>query len=130
MTERPINQPTRTEQAEAILTRKAARLASRILGRTARSEEDFAEAFTLEHVDLVAAIPDAEALLALGYPIVGPRDGLYILDDGGTYRVYIQERGATFFAERGLSFDQARAAAIDRIIRLNGIPFTPPGSPT
>ena len=128
MTER-LNQPTRQEQAEAILARKGAKLATRILGHTARTADDFRDAFTLEHIDLVAAIPTPASMLALGYTIVGPRDGLYILDDGGTYRVYLQEHGETLFAEAGLTFDQARSAVIDRILRLNGIPFMPPGSP-
>jgi hypothetical protein len=120
--------PTRHEQALAILNLKASRFASKILGRHARTTEDFEEAFTLEHVDLVAAIPNRDALLALGRNRVGPRDGLYVLDDGETYRVYVQERGETYFAERGLSFDRARDAVIERLIRLNGIPFTPPGA--
>lgn len=120
--------PTRHEQAEAILQMKAGRFASKVLGRHARTAEDFKEAFTLELIDLIAAIPDANAMLNLGRNRVGPKDGLYILDDGDTFRVYLQERGETYYAERDLSFDQARTAVIERIIRLNGIPFTPPGS--
>jgi hypothetical protein len=120
--------PTRHEQAEAILQMKAGRFASKVLGRHARTSDDFREAFTLELIDLIAAIPDTNAMLALGRNRVGPRDGLYILDDGGSFRVYVQERGETYYAERDLSFDQARTAVIERIIRLNGIPFTPPGT--
>lgn len=120
--------PTRQEQAEAILQLKAGRFASKVLGRHARTAEDFREAFSLELIDLIAEIPDPDTMLALGRSRVGPRDGLYILDDDGTFRVYVQERGETYYAERDLTFDQARTAVIERIIRLNGIPFTPPGT--
>ena len=123
-----MTRPTRQEQAEAILQLKAGRFASTVLGRHARTADDFSEAFTLELVDLIAAIPNPEAMLALGRNRVGPRDGLYVLDDGGSYRVYVQERGETFYAHRDLDFDTARTVVIEQLVRLNGIPFTPPGS--
>ncbi|MDJ0959669.1 MAG: hypothetical protein QNJ88_03350 [Acidimicrobiia bacterium] len=119
--------PTRQEQARAILERRGARVASQILQRRATNEADYREAFTLERIDLISEIPDAETLLTLGRNIVGPRDDLYILDDGGHYRVYLQERGETHSEVVGASFDEARNAAIDRIIMLQGLPFTPAG---
>ena len=119
--------PTRQEQARAILERRGARVASQILQRRATNEADFREAFTLERIDLISEIPDTEALLSLGRNIVGPRDDLYILDDGGHYRVYLQERGETHSEVVGATFDEARNAAIDRIIMLQGLPFTPAG---
>lgn len=122
-----MDQPTRQEQARAILERRGARLASQILGRRATTESDFRAAFNLERIDLVSEIPDSEALLALGRNIVGPRDDLYILDDGGTYRVYLQERGHTHHEVINVDFDTARNAAIDRIIMLQGLPFAPSG---
>lgn len=103
-------------------------MASSILGRRATSTADFEEAFTLEHVDLVAEISTSEAMMALGRNIVGPRDGLYVLDDEGSYRVYIQERGIALEEQRGLTFARARDAVIDRLLRLGGLPFVPPGS--
>lgn len=122
-----MNLPTRQEQAQAILHLKGAQLASRILGRRATSAADFAEAFNLERIDLIAEIPNPAALLALGKNIVGPRDGLYVLDDGGTYRVYLQEKGEAFSEVAGASFDQARDAVIDRLLQLGGLPFRPQG---
>ncbi len=115
--------PTRQEQAQAILQRKGARMASQILDRRATTAADFAEAFTLERVDVIAEIDGRAALLALGRNRVGPRDGLYILEEDDTFRVYIQERGIPHDERSRLSFDEAREAVIDRILLLNGIPF-------
>jgi len=116
--------PTRQEQARALLERKAARMASAILGRRAVSAADFAAALTVERIDVVAEIRHPDALLALGRNVPGPRDGLYVLRDGANrYRVYLQERGIPHYEGRELDFDQARAAVIDRIVMLNGIPF-------
>lgn len=119
----PAERPTRQEQAQAILQRKAARMADAILDRRATSTADFAEAFTLERVDVIAELDTPEALLAVGHNRVGPRDGLYILEDADGYRVYIQERGIPHQELSGLSFDEAREAVIDRALWLNGIPF-------
>lgn len=123
-----MSMPTRQEQAEAILSRRGRRMAEEILGRRATSSDDFVAAFNVERIDLIAAIPDREALLALGRNVAGPRDGLYILPAGETqYRVYIQERGEVRNPREGLDFDTARDAAIDRIILLQGLPYDPPG---
>ena len=122
-----MTRPTRQEQACAILERRAWKLASQVLGRRATNAADFAEAFNLERIDLISEIPSPEALLALGRNVPGPRDGLYILDDGGSYRVYLQEKGEEYYAIRGASFEQARDAAIDLLIQLGGIPFEPAG---
>jgi len=98
-----------------------------MLGRRATTAADFAEAFNLERIDLVAAIPDPGTLLGLGRNRAGPADGLYVIDQGaGVYRVYRQERGDAHDETVG-DFDRAREAAIDRLIQLGGIPFTPPG---
>ncbi len=102
-------------------------MASRILGRRATTSADFEEAFTLERIDLLSEIPHPEALLALGRNIVGPRDGLYVLDDGGSFRVYIQERGTSADVVAGADFDAARDAVIERLMLLGGLPFRPPG---
>jgi hypothetical protein len=115
--------PTRQEQAQAILQRKGARMASAILDRRATTVSDFDEAFTLERVDVIAEINDVGALLALGRNRAGPRDGLYIIEEGSRFRVYIQERGIPHQELAGLSFEEAREAAIDRVLLLNGIPF-------
>jgi hypothetical protein len=122
-----VHQPTRQEQARAILERRARGLASRAIGRRATSTADFEEAFNLEMMDLHAEIPDKRALLDLGRNIVGPRDGLYILDDGDTFRVYIQEKGETYEGHRGADFETARSIVIGLLIQLDGLPFTPPG---
>ena len=120
-----MDRPTRQEQAQALLHRKGRRLASLILGHRATTARDFAEAFTLERVDITSEIPDAETLLSLGLSRVGPRDGLYVLDDGEHgYRVYVQEHGMPMRERTGLSFDAARDAVIDELMRLNGIPFS------
>jgi len=95
-----------------------------MLGRRASSAADFDEAFTVERIDVVAEITNAEVLLSLGRNVVGPRDGLYILEEGNTFRIYIQERGIPHYEGRGLDFDQAREVLIDRILMMNGIPFT------
>ena len=102
-------------------------MAAEILGRRPTGSIDYAAAFNLERVDLISEIPDSDALLALGANVVGPRDGLYILDDGTTYRVYVQERGIEMDARAGLGFDEARDAAIDRVIQIQGLPFSPEG---
>jgi inactivated superfamily I helicase len=122
-----MNRPTRQEQARAILARRGAQVASQILQRRATTEADYLEAFNVERIDLLSEIPNREALLALGRNVVGPRDDLYILDDGDTFRLYIQEPGETYQEVIGASFDEARNAAIDRIIMLQGLPFAPPG---
>ena len=83
---------------------RAWQLASRTLGRRAATAADFAEAFTLEWIDLLAAIPDPAALLGLGRNRVGPADGLYVIDEGaGLFRVYRQERRRQPRRDRGLS---------------------------
>ena len=119
-----MDRPTRQEQAQAVLQRKARRLASQILGHRATTAADFAEAFTLERVDIISEIPDRETLLPLGLNRVGPRDGIYILEDPDGFRVYAQERGIPVRERAGLSFDEARAAVIDELVLLNGIPFS------
>jgi len=123
-----MDRPTRQEQAEAILGLKAHRMASRVLGRRASGTADYEEAFNLEWIDLISEIPNDDALLALGHNIVGPKDGLYILRDGGTFRVYIQERGLDQYPITGADFETARDAVIHRLIQLQGLPYTPPGN--
>mgnify|MGYP001819596610 FL=1 len=122
-----MERPTRQEQAQAILTLKAQRMASRILGRRASGAADFEEAFNLEWVDLISEIPDENSMMALGRNIVGPKDGLYILRDHDTFRVFLQEKGEDFYVLKGVDFQQARDAVIHRLIQLQGMPFTPPG---
>jgi hypothetical protein len=123
-----MSKPTRQEQAEAILALRGRPMAEAILGRRANSSEDFVAAFNVERIDLIAAIPNRAALLALGRNVAGPRDGLYVLPAGETrYRVYIQERGEVRNPREGLDFDTARDEVIDRIILLQGLPYDPPG---
>ena len=122
-----MDRPTRHEQAIAILKLRGHRLASEILGRRATNAADFTEAFNVEQIDLIAAIPDAEALLRLGRNIVGPRDGLYVLSDGDNYRVYTQEQGEARQEVRG-DFNAAREAAVDALLLLGGLPYIPAGS--
>ncbi|MEA2022961.1 MAG: hypothetical protein U9N79_01580 [Actinomycetota bacterium] len=119
-----MHRPTRQEQAQAILHRKARTLASQILGHRATTADDFGHAFTLERVDIISEIPDREALLALGLNRVGPRDGIYVLDDADGFRVYAQERGIPIRERTGLTFDEARDGVIDELVLLNGIPFS------
>jgi len=102
-------------------------MASQILGRRASGASDYAEAFNLEWIDVIAEIPTPADMLELGRNIVGPRDGLYILDDGDGYRVYLQEKGISFHESRSADFEAARDAVIRRIIQLQGLPYTPPG---
>ena len=109
------------------MLRRGHRVAAEILGRRPNSARDYARAFNLELIDLIAEIPDAATLLSLGNNRVGPRDGLYVLDDGSSYRVYVQERGVTTHALAGADFEQARATVIEHIIMLQGLPFEPPG---
>ena len=101
-------------------------MASQILGRRATNAADFEDAFNVERIDLISAIPNVEEMLKLGRNIVGPRDGLYILDDGGSYRVYIQESGETRAEVRG-DFAAAREAVVDALVSLGGIPYVPAG---
>ena len=122
-----MNRPTRQDQARAILERRGHRIAAEILGRRPNSGADYAEAFNLEWIDLISEIPDRRALLALGNNRVGPKDGLYILDDDGKYRVFVQERGIATHAIGGASFDEARDAVIEHLIMLQGLPYRPPG---
>jgi len=121
-----MDRPTRHDQAIAILKLRGHRMASQILGRRATNAADFEEAFNVERIDLVSAIPTVEAMLRLGRNIVGPRDGLYILDDGGSYRVYVQESGDSLSEVRG-DFDAAREAVVDALVHLGGIPYVPAG---
>ena len=110
-----MNRPTRQEQAQAILHRKARKMASSVLGRRATTAADFSDAFTLERVDIISEIPDHETLLALGLNRVGPRDGLYVLEDDRGYRVYVQERGIPLRERQDLSFDDARERGDRRV---------------
>lgn len=102
-------------------------MAAEILGRRPQGSADYARAFNLEWVDLISEIPSAEVLLSLGHNRTGPRDGLYILDDGDSYRVYVQERGIASHALVGAGFEEARDAVIEQLIMLQGLPFRPPG---
>lgn len=122
-----MERPTRQEQAQAILQRRAQRLASQILGRRATGAGDYAEAFNLEWVDIISEIPTPVEMLALGRNIVGPRDGLYVLDDGCSYRVYLQEKGISFQELSDAGFEEARDAVIHLLIQIQGLPYTPPG---
>ena len=122
-----MERPTRQEQAHAILTLKAQRMASRILGRRATGAADFEEAFNLEWIDLISEIPTPESMMALGRNIVGPKDGLYVLRDGNRFRVYLQEKGHDYYEVTGANFEEARDAVIQRLIQLQGLPYTPPG---
>ena len=114
---------TRQEQAQAILDQKARRMASRLLGRQATTGADFQEALTVERIDLIAQIPDDEALMALGRNHAGPRNGLYVLSHPNGYMVYQQHNGEPYEIFDGLDFDAARDAAVDCLVMLNGIPF-------
>lgn len=114
---------TRHEQARAILERRARRLASSMLGRRASTAADFREAFTLERIDLITEIGDHESLMTVGRNRIGPRDGLYVISDGDTYRVYLQERGEPVSGGRDLDFEDARELAADLALKMNGIPF-------
>jgi hypothetical protein len=99
-------------------------MASTVLGQRATTAADFADAFTLERVDIISEIPDDATLKSLVLSRVGPRDGLYVLDAADGYRVYVQERGVPLREREGLSFDAARDAVIDELVLLNGIPFS------
>jgi len=120
--------PTRRDQAIAILSGRGHQLARTILGRRPVSTADYAEALNAERIDLLAEIPDQEALMKLGRNRVGPANGLYILEeDDGSLRIYTQERGESINELRGLTFDEARDEVIDRVILLSGLPYQPPG---
>lgn len=122
------DRPTRRDQAIAILSGRGPQLARRILGRRPVSASDYAEALNAERIDLIAEIPNRDALLKLGRNRVGPANGLYILEeDDGSLRIYTQERGETIDERRGLDFDEARNEVIDRVILLSGLPYEPPG---
>jgi len=99
-------------------------MASTVLGRRATTAADFADAFTLERVDIISEIPDDATLKSLALGRVGPRDGVYVLDAVDGYRVYVQERGIPLRERSSLSFDEARDVLIDELVLLNGIPFS------
>jgi len=94
-----------------------------MLGRQATTGDDFAAALTVERIDLIAEIPDRDALMALGRNVTGPKNGLYVLDRPSGYTVYQQHNGEPYEVFTGLTFDKARDAAIDCLVMLNGIPF-------
>jgi hypothetical protein len=114
---------TRQEQARAIIDNKARRIASKMLGRQATTGADFAEALNVERIDLIAEIPDAGALLSLGRNVAGPKNGLYVLERRDGYTVDLQHSGEPYEVFSGLSFDDARDAAIDCLVMMNGIPY-------
>ncbi|MEN8041438.1 MAG: hypothetical protein ABFR95_08035 [Actinomycetota bacterium] len=118
-----MSTPTRQEQAEAILDQKARRMASHMLGRQATTGSDFAQALTVERIDIVAQIPDRDSLMSLGRNHAGPKNGLYVLDHPDGYTVYQQHNGEPYEVFSALDFDAARDAAIDCLVMLNGIPF-------
>ncbi len=98
-------------------------MASEMLGRQATTGGDFSEALTLERIDLIAQIPDDEALLSLGRNMVGPKNGLYVLSRPEGYMVYQQHNGEPYEVFEQLDFDSARNAAINCLVMLNGIPY-------
>ncbi len=114
---------TRQEQAQAIIDQRARRIASQMLGRQATTGTDFAEALSVERIDLVAEVPDHESLMALGRNHAGPKNGLYVLVHPDGYTVYQQHAGEPYEILSGLDFDAARDAAIDCLVMLNGIPY-------
>ncbi len=114
---------TRQEQAQAILKLKARPMASTMLGRHATTAKDFSAALSVERIDLLSEIPDHDALVALGRTVPGPKNGLYILARDSGYTVYQQHNGEPYEVFDDLTFDQARNAAIDCIVMMNGIPF-------
>ncbi len=122
-----MNRPTRHEQARAILAGKGHAMAAAILGRRPVGADDYALAFNVERIDLLSEIPDVAALLALGHNRVGPKDGLYILEEEGSFRVYLQERGIESEPVSGLAFEEARDEVIDRVIWAQGLPYEPGG---
>ena len=123
-----MNRPPRSEQAIAVLKGQGRRMASTILGRRANTADDFAEAFNLERVDLLSEVRTPERLFQFARTVVGPRDGLYVIDDGDDgYRVYHQERGEILTGVGGADFDTAAETAVGILVTLNGIPWEPPG---
>lgn len=114
---------TRQEQAQAIIEGRVREMASEMLGRRATIASDFSQALTVERIDLLSEIPDHEALMGLGRAKPGPKNGLYVLDRGGSYTVYQQHDGVPYEVFDDLDFDDARDAAIDCLVMLNGIPF-------
>ena len=114
---------TRKEQAEAILDRRARRMAAELLGRHPSTGADFREALTVERLDLISEIPDHETLMGLGRNVASPKNGLYVLDRPQGYTVYHQHAGEPYEVLSDLSFDEARNHAIDSLVMLNGIPF-------
>ena len=114
---------TRKEQAEAILDRRARRMAAELLGRHPSTGADFREALTVERLDLISEIPDHETLMGLGRNLASPKNGLYILDRPQGYTVYHQHAGEPYEVFSDLTFDEARNHAIDSLVMLNGIPF-------
>jgi len=121
-----VTRPTRQEQAQAILRRRARAMARRILGRHPVGAADFAAAFDLERMDLVAELPDEAALLALGRNVAGPADGLYVLRDEDGFRLYVQERGVPREVRRASTFEEARELAVDLLVLLEGVPLDLP----
>ncbi len=114
---------TRQEQAQAIIDNKARRLASMMLGRQATTGPDFEQALTVERIDLVAEIPDADVLLSLGRNVAGPKNGLYVLERQNGFTVYLQHNGEPYEVFSEMSFDDARDVAIDCLVMMNGIPY-------
>jgi hypothetical protein len=114
---------TRQEQARAIIENKARRMASKLLGRQATTGTDFSQALTVERIDLVAEIPDAETLLSLGRNVTGPKNGLYVLERPDGFTVYLQHNGQPYEVFSGLPFNDARDVAIDCLVMMNGIPY-------
>lgn len=118
-----VQRPTRSEQARAILQRRGRKLAREILGRQPVGAADFAAAFNLERIDLVAEIPDEATLLGLGRNRAGPADGLYVMREHDGFRLYVQERGVPRHERTGLGFEEAREVVVDLLVMLNGIPL-------
>jgi hypothetical protein len=114
---------TRQEQATAIINQKARRMASSILGRQATTGSDFAEALTVERIDIITEIPDEDALMALGRNHAGPKNGLYVLRHADGFSVYQQHNGEPYEMFSGLDFDAARDVAVDCLVMMNWIPF-------
>ncbi|MBT8212218.1 MAG: hypothetical protein KJN71_03630 [Acidimicrobiia bacterium] len=102
-------------------------MASKILGRRAMTAADFADAFTLERVDLVGEILRPADMWQFARDRAGPRDGVYVLERDDGYVVYHQESGVDIDARAGLDFEAARDALIERLIMRSGVPFRPPG---
>ena len=113
--------PSKEEQIEALLERKACELVERYVPADRSDFEAYAEIFSVNRSEILAYLQAKYSLWDLVYTEPGISDGFYaIRQDSGGYLIYEQERSIRFAEAMVPNEDQVWKRFIDYIIVANG----------